>query len=124
MLKKLFIVDDNKTLRKCYIKYIVACRNIYEIREASSGLEAQKVLFEEKYKPDCMMLDNEMPGGIMGIDLLRKMHKENLIERINLIMCSGSITKQLEEEIRSYGVKILKKPFMLQNLMECFDNNY
>jgi len=119
MTKKLFIVDDSNELRKAYKRYIENRTNEYEFREARNGLEAQKILFEENYIPDYMILDNQMPV-MGGMELLRIIHKEGLTQKIRLAIGSGSITKVLREEIESYNVKIFEKPFNLQDLINYF----
>ncbi len=119
MIKKIFIVDDRTTLRNAYKRYIKYRINEYEFKEACNGLEAQRILFEEEYKPDYMILDNKMPI-LHGINLLQEINEKGLTKFIKIAMCSSDNNNDIILRAEKYGAKFFHKPVNLIDLVKYF----
>lgn len=76
---KILVVDDETLIRTVIKEYCTS--NNYEVYEASSGKEALKLLFDNKY--DLMILDIMMPE-MDGFTMLKELPKEKRIPTIVL----------------------------------------
>ena len=108
----ILIVDDNpKFLEDALPMYG------YEVAVAKDGLEALKILSNEKSHFDLILLDVMMPN-IDGWDTLKAIRKNKETERTPVIM----ITAVSEDQKVVSGLKIgaddyIVKPFILPNLL-------
>ena len=108
----LLIVDDNpKFLEEALPMYG------YEVSVATDGIEALKILADEKSHFDLILLDVMMPN-MDGWDTLKAIRKNKKTEFIPVIM----ITAVSEDQKIVSGLKIgaddyIVKPFILPNLL-------
>ncbi len=97
--KNVLIVDDTLNARKT-IKTVLSdldCRFV----EASSGKQALRLASKERFS--VVILDYGLPGGLSGIETLRKA-KELKLKLPPVIMLTGFLEKSIEKEARSLGV--------------------
>ncbi|MFN8376826.1 MAG: response regulator transcription factor, partial [Anaerolineae bacterium] len=64
------LVDDHKVVRQGIRSYFEAFPDIVVVGEASSGEEALTNV--EKWLPDVIVMDMLMPGGIDGVEAIRR----------------------------------------------------
>jgi NarL family two-component system response regulator LiaR len=64
------LVDDHKVVRQGIRTYVEAFPDIIVVGEASSGEEALANI--EKWLPDVIVMDMLMPGGIDGVETIRR----------------------------------------------------
>ena len=111
-IASILIVDDNPK----YLKDALPMYG-YSVTVAEDGIEALKILGEEKYHFDLILLDVMMPN-MDGWDTLKAIRKNPKIQYIPVIM----ITAVSEEQKVVSGLKngaddYIVKPFILPNLL-------
>ncbi len=103
--KKVLLVDDSVTARATYKNKLILSN--YNVREASSGMEAIKSITEEI--PDLVVLDMQMEG-MDGTKFLQFLRSNDTWKNVKVIMLSGRITPQETDRISAMGVSgILSK---------------
>ena len=111
-IASILVVDDNpKFLKDALPMYG------YEITTAEDGIEALKILSDDKYSFDLVLLDVMMPN-MDGWDTLKAIRKNPKTQYIPVIM----ITAVSEDQKVVSGLKIgaddyIVKPFILPNLL-------
>ena len=112
------VVDDEQLVR--WFLNRALRKSGHEVSTVSSISEAFEKLATEKI--DMLFLDLRMPEGY-GTELIEKMGQLN--QKPKVVVCSAFITPELEEEFRSKGICILRKPFKLDELnstmQQCLD---
>lgn len=104
-LPTLLIVDDEAKVIDA-IRLIMA--NNYRILTAASGEEALEVIAKDKV--DLVFLDIKMPGGMDGIEVLRRIKDSG--ENISVVMATASNTVKTAVEAMKLGAfDYLTKPF-------------
>ena len=83
----------------------------HEVIAASNIAEAFDKLSAENI--DLLFIDLRMPEG-NGLEVIKQV--VNLPKRIKVVVCSAYVTAELEDEFRDKGIRILKKPFKLDEL--------
>ena len=79
-MRKILIVDDSKVVR-CIIKDEL--KNDYEILEVENGLKALDIISKNKFIPDLITLDLEMPE-IDGFNTCKRLYSGEFSEHFNL----------------------------------------
>lgn len=111
-IASILVVDDNpKFLNDALPMYG------YDVKIANDGIEALKLLSDEDYTPDLILLDVMMPN-MDGWDTLKAIRKNKKTEYIPVIM----LTAVNEDQKVVSGLKIgaddyIVKPFILPNLL-------
>ena len=109
-MSKLLIVDDEADVRE-FAKRFFTKRSI-EVFTASGGMEALKIILEEK--PDLVLLDVRMEE-MTGVDVLKKLREQG--NDVNVIMVTGVEDEMVVNEANSWGVKgYIHKPLILEEL--------
>lgn len=121
--KSLLVVDDSNIIIN-YIENLV--KNEYNVVRANNGIEAINKLDENIY---AILLDINMPKS-NGIDVLKYLTDNDLMEKIPVVIITGNDTKDAIKEVIGYNVlDVLNKPFTPDNikrvmtLIENFHNN-
>src|SRR5262245_45295944 len=110
MRMTILIVDDEKTIRWSLGEGLRKAG--FEILEAASGEEGVQ-LFADK-SPDCVLLDMKLPG-IDGIEVLRRMRKENAEVPVIVMTAYGDVERAVEAmKIGAYD--FVTKPFMIEKM--------
>lgn len=123
---KLLIVDDME-INRDILKDIF--EEQFETVEAADGEEAIEKIKENKEDLTLIFLDLEMPKK-NGIDVLKYMKDENLIDRLPVIMITGESTVESDVHAYELGVAdIIYKPFAeavvirrALNIIELYEN--
>lgn len=114
-MKKILIVDDHADIRRL-IRLTLEFED-YEVREAADAIEALALLPD--YRPDLVLLDVMMPGGIDGLELCRRLRASQSSEALHIIMLSarGRPTDR-EAGLQAGADHYLVKPFSPLQLID------
>ncbi|HOE66790.1 MAG TPA: response regulator [Candidatus Hydrogenedentes bacterium] len=106
----ILIVDDSDTVRAVIAKTLTMCGlPINEVYQAPNGKVALEILAEKWV--DLVFSDINMPV-MGGVEMIEKMHENDLLTSIPVIVVSteGSATRM--EQLKSKGIRAyLRKPF-------------
>ena len=106
---KVLVVDDEQLVR-WFLERALTKGN-HEVITASNIFEASEKLASGDI--DLILLDFRMPEG-NGTELIKKM--DNSANGPRIIVCSAFVTAEIETELKSNGICILRKPFKLDEL--------
>jgi NarL family two-component system response regulator LiaR len=70
---KVVLVDDHRIVRKGLHSVLKTCEDIQVVGEAANGEEALQHV--EEWMPDVVVLDMVMPGGMDGIEVIRRLRE-------------------------------------------------
>ena len=116
--KIILIVDDCPDLRDL-VKETIESILSYEVLEAEDGLEALKVIKQNRI--DCIISDWNMPV-MDGLSLLKKIRAEARYRDMPFMMLTGEMSRGSVETAISSGVNdFLIKPFSTDSLCEKVD---
>ncbi len=110
MRMTILIIDDEKTIRWSLGEGLR--NNGFDILEAASGEEGLQ-LFADK-SPDCVLLDMRLPG-IDGMEVLRRMRKENTDVPVIVMTAYGEVDKAVEA-MKLGSFDFVTKPFMIEKM--------
>src|SRR5579884_2678052 len=68
---KVVLVDDHRIVRKGLQSVLKTCEDMQVVGEAANGEEALQHM--EEWMPDVVVLDMVMPGGMDGIEVIRRL---------------------------------------------------
>jgi DNA-binding NtrC family response regulator len=110
MRMTILIVDDEKTIRWSLSEGL---RKVgFEILEAASGEEGMQLFIDKS--PDCVLLDMRLPG-IDGIEVLRRMRKDNPEVPVIVMTAYGEVDKAVES-MKLGAYDFVTKPFMIEKM--------
>lgn len=112
---KILVVDDEQLVRWFLDRALR--KSGHDVITAAGVSEAWEKLGSEQI--DVLFLDLRMPEG-NGTELIKKLSAN--AQRPKIIVCSAFITSELEEELKSDGICVLKKPFKLDELKNTLDS--
>src|SRR5262245_32018393 len=110
MRMTILIVDDEKTIRWSLGEGLRKAG--FDILEAASGEEGLQ-LFADK-APDCVLLDMRLPG-VDGIEVLRRMRKDNPDVPIIVMTAYGEVEKAVES-MKLGAYDFVAKPFLIEKM--------
>ncbi|MBN1603131.1 MAG: response regulator [Chitinispirillaceae bacterium] len=116
-MKKILIVDDCSEVREL-VKATLGGSE-YSVIEASSGLKAVEMAIDNK--PDLIIMDIVMPGGIDGIEAIRLIRKTPETDNCKIIILSGSGKNRVQEGYEAGACDYFVKPFSPLNLISKVD---
>jgi CheY-like chemotaxis protein len=116
---KLLVIDDNKDITDVLMIYCeskgVECTVVNAVID---GLE----VIRNNSNFDLILLDLAMPE-FSGLDVIKSLKNENLLERRNIVVFTASSDPKVLEETERSGVKaVFKMPFSLDDLTALIDN--
>jgi chemosensory pili system protein ChpA (sensor histidine kinase/response regulator) len=108
------VVDDSLTVRKITSRMLV--REGFEVATAKDGVDALQQL--QELKPDCILLDVEMPR-MDGFEFARNVRADDNTRSIPIIM----ITSRTADKHRNHALEIgvneyMGKPYQEDQLLE------
>lgn len=104
---KLLIIEDNERLLTTMSEIF---GTIYNIKTANSGSKA--LLIANEFRPDLILLDIMLVGGMDGFSFLRHVKKEPLLQDIPVIIISGyDQEEQIQRGLELGANDYLIKPF-------------
>jgi len=111
-MKKILVVDDEKDLRWVLRKILLA--KGYGVFEAENGANALKMLNKSSF--DLVLLDNRMPGGMNGLEVLKKIMDIDPNILVIILTAFGNI-KTAVTAIKQGAYDFLTKPFDKEELI-------
>lgn len=103
---KIFIAEDDESLRKMYSAAF--SREGYNVEAASDGEEALNKLMTIKDKPSVILLDIMMPK-MNGIEVLNELKKNQILGNIPVIMLTNMAGKEVDQALENGAVLYLIK---------------
>ena len=85
MNKKILIVEDDLTLFQIYMDLFI--EKGFDVKGAKTGQEAVALI--ESEKPDLIILDIMLPGGMNGFDVLEKVEADPNLKKIPVIILTN-----------------------------------
>ena len=97
MPKKILVVEDDREVAGYIADFLKA--KTFDAKCAYDGDEAVKSINE--YKPDCILLDVQLPGSMNGINILEQTKKTN--PNIKIVVITGFVEEETEQECTKLG---------------------
>lgn len=109
----LLVVDDSKDITDVLMVY---CESKgVECTVVNAGIDGLAII-RNNSNFDLILLDLAMPA-FSGLDVIKSLKNENLLERRNIVVFTASSDPKVIEETERSGVKgIFKKPFSVEDL--------
>ncbi len=111
-MQKVIIVDDEAAGRKLIKEYLEDFQELVIIAEANNGVDAVKVI--NKFKPDLVFMDIQMPG-LTGFEVL------NHLEMIPQIIFSTAYDKYALRAFDVHAIDYLLKPYTKERFQKAID---
>ncbi|WNM63659.1 response regulator [Candidatus Nitrospira neomarina] len=113
-MKRILLVDDHQMAREA-LKQVLEAQG-YSIEEAENGAVGL-ALIQQGRSFDLVISDNQMPV-MTGLEFVQRLAQQSYISTHPLILYSGQLTTELEQQVRALGVyAVLQKPYDLQDLL-------
>jgi PAS domain S-box-containing protein len=113
--KRILIVDDN-TANRGVMDGMLAPLG-FEIRDAADG--ASGLAAAEEFKPDLVLMDLRLPGGIDGLEATRRLRAGPRGKELKIVAVSASAYDIDQRECREAGCDdFLAKPFREEELWD------
>jgi DNA-binding response OmpR family regulator len=114
----ILIVDDERNLRR--LLQVTLEHQKYKLYEATNGLDAISLAVE--HKPDVILLDVMMPGGIDGVEVCKRIKSTPMLANSYVIL----LTALGQERDREAGLwakadAYITKPFSPIHLLSMID---
>ncbi len=111
---KVLVVDDERLVRWFLDRALR--KKGHEVIAASSVAKAAEKLDAEAV--DMLFVDLRMAEG-SGMELIRKVCRSS--KRPKIVVCSAFVTGDMEKDLKSNEIYILRKPFGLDELNDALD---
>ena len=111
MAHPILIVEDETTLARNLAVYLE--RVGYEVRVAASAMEGLAAL--ESFRPEVVLLDHNLPGGMTGLELLGRIRSLDGDARVVMVTGHGS-TELAVQAMKAGAADFLTKPLVLAEL--------
>ena len=100
LAKKILIVEDNKLLQQVYFDILV--KEGFLVLQAFTG--QQGLTMATTYKPDLIILDIMLPGGLNGFDILSQLKANLVFKHTPIVMLTDlKDEKKTAESIEASG---------------------
>ena len=114
-MKRILLVDDHQMAREVLKQFLEG--QGYSIEEAENGAVGLAMI-EQGGAFDLVISDNQMPV-MTGIDFIRHLAQQSYLTTHPLILYSGQLTEELEQQARDLGVyAVLQKPYTFYDLLD------
>ena len=110
----ILIVEDDPDLR--YSLEALLSAGGYRIAVAADGDEAIKLVARDKVLPDLVIVDNNLPRGLTGLEVMARLH-EMLGHDLPALVLTGDISTATLSEISRHGYLHRGKPIGAKDLM-------
>lgn len=110
------LVADDEQLVRWFLERALR-KGGHEVITVSNVADACEKLASQDI--DLLIIDLRMPEG-SGLEVVKKVI--NSPGKTKVIVCSAFVTAELEDELKSNGVHVLKKPFKLDELVSAVKN--
>ncbi|MET3941808.1 NarL family two-component system response regulator YdfI [Paenibacillus sp. PvP094] len=107
MKYNILIVDDHWVVREGLKLILETSDNYLIVGEAEEGEEAIRIMLDKQ--PDVILLDLNMPGGLSGLNTLKRMNEQHI--RIPVII----LTTYNEDDLMIEGLSLGAKGYLLKD---------
>lgn len=116
-MHKILIVDDQADIRRMMN---IALSDEFDLLEAEDGITALEMLYQ--HKPDIVLLDVMMPGGLDGLQVLQKIRADDALKhtRVILVSAKGQVT-DYERGMQTGANAYFVKPFSPMQLLSAIN---
>ena len=112
--RTILVVEDERIMLRLLERFL--SRQGYQVLLAADGEQAIDGYCRHKTEIDVVLLDVGLPK-VSGVDVLRKMKKEN--PDVRVVVASGYLNAQMKTEMYRAGVKaFVDKPYLLPEMLE------
>ena len=111
-MKKVLIADDEKAGRQLIKEYLQGFPDLILISEVNNGVDAVKEI--NKFKPDLVFLDIQMPG-LTGFEVLTR------LEEIPNIIFSTAYDKYALQAFEVHAIDYLLKPYTKERFTKAIE---
>jgi two-component system, cell cycle sensor histidine kinase and response regulator CckA len=112
--RTVLVVEDERIMLRLLERFL--SRQGYQVLLAADGEQAIDGYCRHKTEIDVVLLDVGLPK-VSGVDVLRKMKKEN--PDVRVVVASGYLDGQMKTEMYRAGVKaFVDKPYLLPEMLE------
>ena len=126
--KTILVVDDVEYTRQLLRNAVLAAINsepekfkIHRYKFVNAGNSIDAMAKIEQHKPDLIFLDIELPGGVNGIEILKRIKKQDPTSFV--IMVSGESTiENVQNSLKSGASGFIVKPFSAIKVSEAMRN--
>ena len=100
VVRRVLYVDDSQTLRDLFLKYLegISC----EIELATDAESAMKMLEDENFRVDLLIVDYEM-GSMDGIEMTKLVRGMAFHDDMPILMYSSREVSKIQEEFQNAG---------------------
>lgn len=118
-MSTILLVDDSREIRELLSATLKF--DSHTILQAGSGDDAVRMARE--HRPDLVIMDIEMPGGIDGAEATRRIKNQDDTRDTTVIVVSGTPRKEKYEECLNAGAaRCLVKPFSPLELIQTVEH--
>lgn len=102
----ILIVDDEADLLDVMVEFFEESEAFSQVFQAPEGENAIKIL--QSHPIDILLTDINMPGGMGGFELIRRLEQEPTIKPPTIVIMSGYLENQ--EQIEKLSLPFCRKP--------------
>jgi CheY-like chemotaxis protein len=114
-MKRLLVVEDDAAIREM-MRRRLAMRG-FDVRVAGHGLEA--VAAAHEHRPEALLLDIELPGGMNGWDVIRVLRDDPRTADIQVFVLTAHVTPaDVDRAARMGCPRFFGKPVDFRSLVE------
>lgn len=113
----ILVVDDHADLRRLIRWALELLEKPYELVEASSGSTA--LAKAQELKPDLLLLDVMMPGGVDGLEVCRQIKADrDLSDTYVILLSARGQAQDIQTGLAAGADAYMVKPFSPARLLE------
>ncbi len=117
---KILIVEDDSDQRRLLVKIVREAFGC-EILEAEDGLEALKIMLQDKQVPNLILLDLMLPY-LSGVEFLTMVRGRPEFDQIPVVVCTAlaetnEIKGKIGNHIQGYLVKPINRAKLLEKIL-------
>ena len=115
--KRILVIDDEKDFTKM-IKTSLETRGEYKVR--TQNIPSRAIDTIRTFKPDLILLDIMMPGGINGDEIARRIKDDEEIKDIPIVFLTAMLTEKevVERDSIIGGYPFIAKPVKIEELID------
>lgn len=101
METQILIIDDDELDRMSYMRQLLGLKSYnFQFIEACTAQEGLRLC--ESKKPDCLIIDYDMPG-INGVELLDLLKSNSLLDELGIVFLTGQGDERIAVEAMKHG---------------------
>ncbi len=114
-LRRLLVVDDDEKLLEGFRRMMRPYEHRVVVSTAANGIDA--LVMVGALKPQLVLLDVFMPE-VDGFEVCRRLAANPETADINILLCTGSPSEEVDREARRVGARCLPKPVGVEVVLD------